>query len=329
MNNQLYNVEHVVRLIEAGKVLLVAGEEELLSQLPKGNWIGGTIPYFITNEGGKTSRNEIFATELPNAIKSINIKSYKSNELNDIYTNSFSNGFSVIIIPGMSQIHSDFSLKAQSYANFGSVPLIGWISGVHLDDLSKKAAKVFDGSNLVIHNNEAVVMHAELNEKSYAELNIINIFNQGSGDTIQFLNDGFIANEVLINGNKQNFADYIISKNLNIQFPLVANYFGAMINTSFNYIDKASRTVNFYAPVFKDIEYKQAENLGDYVNEFMKRLPDNTTESVAFSCNCILNYLYCDLEGKKTGELFGPITFGEIAYMLLNQTFVYLTIKQY
>lgn len=32
------------------------------------------------------------------------------------------------------------------------------------------------------------------------------------------------------------------------------------------------------------------------------------------------------LEGKKTGDVTGPVTFGEIAYQLLNQTLVYLNI---
>jgi hypothetical protein len=40
----------------------------------------------------------------------------------------------------------------------------------------------------------------------------------------------------------------------------------------------------------------------------------------------ILNYLYSNLEGMRTGDMVGPITFGEIAYQLLNQTLVYLTI---
>jgi hypothetical protein len=41
-----------------------------------------------------------------------------------------------------------------------------------------------------------------------------------------------------------------------------------------------------------------------------------------------LNYAYADLEGKKTGSFVGPITFGEVAYMLLNQTLVYLSIDK-
>jgi hypothetical protein len=48
---------------------------------------------------------------------------------------------------------------------------------------------------------------------------------------------------------------------------------------------------------------------------------------IVFLCNCILNYLYSELEGKKTGEMSSPMTFGEVAYQLLNQTMVYLTIS--
>jgi hypothetical protein len=35
------------------------------------------------------------------------------------------------------------------------------------------------------------------------------------------------------------------------------------------------------------------------------------------------------LEGKKTGGVTGPITFGEIAYQLLNQTLAYISVKDY
>ena len=47
---------------------------------------------------------------------------------------------------------------------------------------------------------------------------------------------------------------------------------------------------------------------------------------IAFSCNCILNFLYSDLEGKHTGHIIGPMTFGEIGYQLLNQTMVFLNV---
>lgn len=46
-----------------------------------------------------------------------------------------------------------------------------------------------------------------------------------------------------------------------------------------------------------------------------------------FACNCILNFLYSELEGKSTGAITGPITFGEIADQLMNQTLVYVQLE--
>lgn len=61
----------------------------------------------------------------------------------------------------------------------------------------------------------------------------------------------------------------------------------------------------------------------------VQKLMDTDTNNVVFSCNCILNYLFSNLENKKTGAFVGPVTFGEIAYQLLNQTLVYLEISDY
>lgn len=62
------------------------------------------------------------------------------------------------------------------------------------------------------------------------------------------------------------------------------------------------------------------------MERFRKEMPAQTGDSLVFSCNCILNYQYAGLEGKKSGSVTSPVTFGEIAYQLLNQTLVYLNI---
>jgi hypothetical protein len=85
-------------------------------------------------------------------------------------------------------------------------------------------------------------------------------------------------------------------------------------------------TVNFYAPVFPGIKYRIAKSISDYEHEFNSRLTGHTAESAVFSCNCVLNFLYGGLEGKRTKGFNGPITFGEIAYQLVNQTLVYITV---
>ena len=76
------------------------------------------------------------------------------------------------------------------------------------------------------------------------------------------------------------------------------------------------------------LTYKVAAPVGDYVAAFKSNLPRSASGNIAFSCNCILNYLYSNLEGKRTGSITGPITFGEIAYQLLNQTLAYATIQR-
>jgi len=173
------------------------------------------------------------------------------------------------------------------------------------------------------------VLQAQLPPGKVAEIGIINLFEQGDGDILSFGSDGFSAKDVLVNGEKRNFAAYIMKNKLDTKLPLVADYYGAMVNISFQDVDEVEGQVKFYAPVFTGIRYKHARPVADYVKVFNDRLGregaiDSTR--VAFSCNCILNYLYSELEGKKTDPFVGPVTFGEIAYQLLNQTLVYLEI---
>jgi len=85
--------------------------------------------------------------------------------------------------------------------------------------------------------------------------------------------------------------------------------------------------VTLYAPVFPGIKYRTAKSISDYEHEFNSRLFGRQNSGVVFSCNCILNYLYGELEGKSIKGFTGPITFGEIAYQLVNQTLVYVTVR--
>jgi hypothetical protein len=140
------------------------------------------------------------------------------------------------------------------------------------------------------------------------------IFSNKGGDIITFPEDGFSAGDVMVNGGKRNLVDYLLEKNADTCLPLVADYCGAMINISFQGLDQTKKIVDFYAPV------------NDYVSAFEQLMPKDNVDRIAFSCNCILNYLYSNLEGKHTGGVTGPITFGEIAYQLLNQTLAYITI---
>jgi hypothetical protein len=235
----LHSITDVQHKIVGGCPLLLAGSEAVLAELPAGNWIGGTIPYFMDANGGTCSESKIFVTPIPRDATSVQVIEYTARELPNICRDAPDNGFSVIIMPAESTVHSVYAQNAPEYEGMYLKPIVGWISGVHLS----------------------------------------------------------------------------------------ADYNGTVVNVSIQSVDPANRIVKFYSPVFPGIEYRFARPVQDYVAAFDSAMRARDNTQATFACNCILNYLYAGLEGKKTGDITGPITFGEVAHQLLNQTMVRLLVR--
>ncbi len=327
VHSQMLTVSQARAAVEAGKVLWLAGDENLLRQLPKGRWIGGSIPYFMSAEGGQTTRDMIYASELDVSVaRRIQIKFYNVMNIRNIAKDSPEGGFTILLIPAFSSIHTEYAQNAPEYEDMFIKTIAGWITGVHLDDLDNVKPCVCNGGICEVSTDKAVAMHVTLARDKFAHIGIVNILVQGDGDIIEFPDTGFSVSNCLINGIEQNFADYLVRNRINTKLPLVADYSGAMINVSVRAIHGNEKKVSLYAPVFSGVEYKVAKPIDNYVDVFQSALPV-LNNGVTFSCNCILNYLYSELEGKTTKGITGPMTFGEIAYQLLNQTLVYLTIE--
>lgn len=322
----LTTATEVAKRIKAGERLLLAAEENVLLSLPAGVWIGGTIPYFMGDTGGVVSREAIYATELPPELSPCRITLYTPSTLSKIAKEAPENGVTFLILPAGSQVHSDYAQNAINYSDMYLKPIVGWVAGVHLDDLGKAAPAVIDGRTVTAYTDKAIALHGSLPQDKLAKLGIVNLFSQGSGDVITFTKGGFLVKDCLVNGVEQNLAEYLVSHKIDTRLPLVADYSGAMINVSVQNVDTENGVVSLYAPVFTHIDYRVAAPVSDYVTSFAKALPKGV--KALFSCNCILNFLYSELEGKTTEGMTGPITFGEIAYQLLNQTLVYLTIEK-
>jgi len=323
MTNKLYNKEEVIEYIKEGKLLALAGDEKILSQLPKGNWVGGTIPYFMGAEGGVFSQELIYVNELTVSPENFSINSYTAPEVNNIISDSYDNGASIVIIPPFTDIHKEYAIQIPNNEGLFNNPIIGWIAGINLD--STDTPKTYNGKTGEVYTDRAVSIHFELPEDKIARLEITNIFTQSEDDTvIEFFNDGFNCTTCLINGQETNLAKYIAENNIDTKLPIISDYSGALINVSFQSIE--DETVNFYAPVFKNRKYKFAESISDYVTSFNSKIKKVETKP-EFSCNCILNFLYGELEGRIIDDVTGPITFGEIGYQLLNQTLTFLFIE--
>ena len=322
----LHTTAEVSALIRAGRRLLLAGEETLLRALPRGIWIAGTIPYFMAHGGGCVARDRIFVTELPPEVQALKIAAYGPQSLPGIVGEAPEGGFTVLVMPAASPVLLEYAQHGPDYPGLFLKPIVGWIAGVHLEDLGRVPPMVFDGRSGEAYSDRAVAMHCTLTPGVKAQVGIVNVFRPGNGDPLSFPADGFQASTCWVGGRQRSLAAYLAESGIDTRLPLVANYAGAMVNVSIQSVDPEADRVTFYGPVFEGVVYRMAAPLGDYLADFRAALPSGLAP--VFSCNCILNYLHSSLEGRLTPGMFGPFTFGEIAYQLLNQTLVYLTLQR-
>lgn len=319
----LKTFEEVSQLISEGKLIHISGSEDLLKKLPKGNWIGGSTEYFMDKDGGKVTDALFFVNVFP--YDNFKIETYSEDNIANITVDAFENGFSIVIVPFDSIVHRIYAEKASEFEDMFIKNIIGWVSGVNLG-VSGQTPIVINGKTGEVLPDKAAVLHINVPENKMVNIGIVNIFSQDDdGPLIEFDEEGFSVKKCKVDGEEVIFADYIAQNCINTQLPLVGDYSGAGVNISFKTIENG--VVNFYAPVFSGIKYKMAKNIGTYAKEFHEQLQQFKDTEAVFSCNCILNFLYGELEGKNIETFFGPITFGEIAYQLVNQTLVYVTVS--
>jgi len=326
----LFSVDEVTAMIRKGDSLLLAGDAPLLSVLPKGKWIAGCTSLFIEN--GKslvTTREKIFVHNMTDIAANVKLEVYDASTIQNIYDNAFENGFSVLIIPFHSDVKDEYAINCMNYSNFASRPVCGWISVTpfYTGD-QNDVSLVFSGESGLSYDNAGVVMHIELPGKKYAELHTFNPYVPQRGDVIIFEENGVQAENVLINGIRQNFRQYMIDwkidrspKTNNV---LVGNYAGILINTVIlpEFENTNEKYVTLGNPVFKGIPYGFAKLNSDESYVKMQCIEDE----IIFSFSCATNFVFPNDFVKYLTHTNGPFVFGEFVYFLLNNTTVYVTI---
>ena len=320
MTQGLFTPDEVSAMIRAGKNLLLAADDKLLSKLPPGNWIGGSTPFFILHpENRTTSFEKIFVNQLPDFVTKTEIREYDETNIKNIFRDSPDNGFTVLIIPYATPVAIEYSINATNYKDFAAHPVCGWLSGQPLDIIMTEKSYSASGAGPRITSDKAFAMHITLPESKYAEIHIFNPYRQGKGDSIRFDCDSILVTDAQINGEKRNFAEYLREIKYDMLMPLVADYSGAMINNVVCATD--GNQVPMSAPVFKFVEYKIAE-VDDNIVE-----PTLISDNIVFSVTCIGNFLQPQICEQYLRKMNGPVVFGEIAYQQLGQTTVYVTIN--
>lgn len=318
----LMTFDEASKMISDGKLLHIAGTEALLKKLPKGNWIGGSTEYFMAKDGGKISGELLFVTALE--CEEFKINTYSVDTISNIASDAYDNGFTIVIVPFDSAVHREYAENAAGYADMFIKNITGWVSGVNLG-IPGQTSVCVNGMLGETYTDKAAAVHIRIPDGKTVSINIINIFTQDeTSPVIEFTKEGFTAKTCMVDGKEVVLSEYIEQNGIDTKLPLVGDYSGNGVNISYKSIENG--VVNFYAPVFKGIQYRTAKSISDYEKEFNSRLAGFKKTDSAFSCNCILNFLYGELEGKNIEAFAGPITFGEIAYQLVNQTLVYVTI---
>jgi hypothetical protein len=319
----LLDFEKTSELIGEGKLLHIAGTEALLRKLPKGNWIGGSTEYFIEEDGGIVTDSKLSVEILD--FSDFKMLSYDCGNIKNIAADGYDNGLTIAVIPFNSAVHTEYAHDAPTYADMFIKPVVGWIAGLNLGKSDQTPIAV-NGITGEVFTDKAVALSVAIPEGKRADVKVINIFEQDeSSPIIRFKTDGFSAEKCVVGGEEVTFADYIEANSIDTALPLVGDYSGMGVNVSIKSIENS--IVNFYAPVFADIDYRFAVKIPNYESAFAAKINEIENKDNIFACNCILNFLYGNLEGKKFDGFFGAITFGEIAWQLLNQTLVYVTIE--
>ncbi len=319
MTQGLFTPGEVSDLIRAGHSLLLAGDAKLLAQLPAGNWIGGSTPFFILYpEHRTTSYDKIFVSQLPDFVTKTEIREYDETNIQQIFNDGPQNGFTVLIMPFASPVAVEYGLNATNYDNFAAHPLCGWLSGQPLEIIMTEKSYSASGISSGISSDKAVAMHVSLPENKYAEVHIFNPYKQGNGDNIRFDYGSLTLKDAFINGEKRNFAGYLREIGYDMQMPFVANYSGAMINVVCCGIGESEVQVS--APVFKSVDYRIAV-IDDEIIE-----PLLVNDQIVFSVTCIGNFIQPDICAQYLRKMNGPVVYGEIAYQQVGQTTVYVTV---
>jgi hypothetical protein len=329
MNRKLYTVNEVKDFISKGYKMVLTADEQILKQLPKGNWIGGTTPYFMDMDKGVFTKEQVFVDDFTSIAKDFKIEEFSAHNIKNIALNSFENGFSVLVLPSENDVFYEFANNSLSYENIFQNPIVGFVAGADFDDLDNVTTKAINGQTGEMADDKAFVIHISLPKNKIARTEILNLDTiQPDSDKIEFPKTSFVQSDCLINGKKRNIAEYLtdIKYKEKAPRPLIANINGALINRDIKEINTETKEVTFFSTVFEGDSYYLTTIIDDYQSLFNERLKEFKNNPI-YTSICVSYYLLGGLENKKI-NVKGAFAFGEIAFQLLNKTLVLLEIDE-
>ena len=241
-----------------------------------------------------------------------------------------------MILPFGKGMDLEYASNCINYPNFGNRVVCGWRAVLtnYSEFERNDESLVFLGTSGERFTDKGVAMHVKLPEGKYAELHVFNPYKPENDDIIVFEEDGQQSQTALINGVKQNLRQYLIENGVNSmvgntvvsQKSLSGDYGGMSINIvilpDMEEDIRIDDVMQLGASVVKDIPFRLS-SLNMENNESLKKKMND--DPIVFSFACINNSPYPELFAKYVTQTNGPLVFGEIAYFMMNNGIVYVT----
>ena len=206
MRNMFVSRSEAAAVIGTGAVALLAGSEAALASLPPGQWIGGTTVYFMTDQGVVVDTERLFCTVIDEAVEA-RIAHFALAEHSILTAGQYRNGFTYVLVPAFSAAHRSYALNAAGFANLDAQPVMGWVTGVAVDEIGVRPPKVFHGATGQAFEDAVLALYVCLPDGITAELDTVNLFTQGTGPEIVFPQTGFLAGDCLVDGEPARIGD--------------------------------------------------------------------------------------------------------------------------
>jgi hypothetical protein len=94
----------------------------------------------MTSEGGLQTAERLFVTELPLGADAT-IRRHGASSLGGLAADHPGHGFTILLVPAFSDVHTEYAKNALHYPGIFDRPVVGWISGVALQDIGKVTDK--------------------------------------------------------------------------------------------------------------------------------------------------------------------------------------------
>src|SRR5205823_15034963 len=99
------------------KLFAVAGDERLLARLPRGNWVGGTIPYLMTDEDcGVTTRDSLMVQVLLRYERAApKISAYDKGTIARVTHDASPPGYPFLMMPSFAEVYLSYGMAAPHF----------------------------------------------------------------------------------------------------------------------------------------------------------------------------------------------------------------------